>query len=384
MLRAVIYWFIRKSIAKAFDVYHAVLEWPSLVRAAAPDYSAIMARLEADGVERLALVAPHPAAVLTFTLRNLVKALLADEYTVIVLSCQSTELAWLKSDFPGVHVVPRAAHGRDFGAWKYFLLDLLASESLRTTLKRLILVNDSMYYNEAGVGRILDFFGSSDRPWMCVYENNEIHYHAQSFLLGFSGAVVRSAAFRDLWARYKPYSTRKHSIDCGEVGLSADMKAAFGMPDCYISSRRLLKALEDMPEAQTMSILECLEKSVWGGLTRFKEMRRLMGELPWVNGVYAESANSAPVKRFVGDIVVRLKETRNPSHAIGLISNQLFEAPIKRDICYRGVYRIAHLLQLSVGFSPEELEAIEGDLREKGLPESIVGVRRVLFLLGRI
>lgn len=58
--------------------------------------------------------------------------------------------------------------------------------------------------------------------------------------------------------------------------------------------------------------------------------------------------------------------------------------PIKRDLAYRGTYQIGDILRLARGYSEEELAAMAEDLRAKGLPVSLRGLKRILFKAGRI
>ena len=77
-------------------------------------------------------------------------------------------------------------------------------------------------------------------------------------------------------------------------------------------------------------------------------------------------------------------ETSNPTHMVGLLMNRISHYPLKRDVCQRGLFQIADVLRLISGFTPKEMEDIGRDLREKGLPVSMRGIKRKLFDAGRI
>jgi hypothetical protein len=384
MIKALTYWLIRNAISKTYDIYQFLIELPFVLTTKSPDYASVIAELESNDAERLAVVAPHPTNALKFTLRNLVDALVENNYAVVVLTYRVSDLDWLRREFPNVIVASRCLRGRDFGAWKYFLLAVLGSDRLKHRLSGLVLANDSMYYNKQGANEFVKYIRESKKHWACVYENNEIHYHAQSFFLGFSGFAINNNKFLEFWKGYRPYSSRRHSINKGEVQFSAKMKKAFGMPDCYVSSGRLLCAMEGMSEKKTITVLDALSRGRDVGSREFDEIYKIAGEVPFVNGLYTDRPNLDLVKRLMTDFVVWQKEAKNPTHGIGLVANQLLGIPIKRDICYRGAYRMAHVLKFCFGYSADEICEMDEDLRQKGVPESIVGIKRVLFLMGRL
>lgn len=384
MIKVLIYWLVRNCIARSYDVFEFLREWPFVLFLKEPDYTHEIHSLESRGVERLAVVTPHPTSALKFTLRNVVEGLVKNDYTVVVLTYRVSDLDWLKSDFPEIYVAPRGLRGRDFGAWKFFLLAVLKSRKLKDGIKRLVLANDSMYYTRDGTYAIVKSLSESNKSWACIYENNEIHYHAQSFFLAFSADVLKNHHFPGFWTAYQPYSTRKHSIDNGEVGLSRVMTKGHGMPDCYISTERLLGGLNQMTESQALSAIDVLGNGPWVSDVAIDTMRKLSGALPFANGRYSDRANIEVTRKLITDVVVNLKESKNPSHSIGILANQLFGAPLKRDICYRGISRIAHVMQFATGYSKDEIVAIDEDLRAKGVPESLSGMRKVLALIGRL
>ncbi len=77
-------------------------------------------------------------------------------------------------------------------------------------------------------------------------------------------------------------------------------------------------------------------------------------------------------------------EQYNPTHSTGLLLNALIYAPIKKDLTYRGINRIADVLRASKGFNKNNIEEIHSDLRSKTTYASFKGIKKLLFVKGRI
>lgn len=384
MIKSLLRWAIPRLIAAAYDAYKYVGDLPRIIASRPPNYNQIVAALESQERDRFAIIAPHPTKTLTFSLRNLISALVENDYAVIVLTCNEGSISWLRDEYKGVYLAPRSIHGRDFGAWKYMVLAMLRSNKLRNRMQRLLLANDSVYFNKQGARSLVSFLTASKRAWACTYENYEIHYHAQSFLLGFGVEGIRNPAFGGFWEKYVPFGGRPHSINKGEVALSSAMRKAVGVPDCYVSSERLAAAIKKMTDEQTVIAISALQKCRVGPRDEFRRLLVLTGKVPGRGGGYSAMEKSDLAKEMLWDSVVSLMETKNPTHLVGLVVNQVLEVPLKRDICLRGNYHMAHVVEYCVGYDATEVEVIKEDLRDKGVPEAYRGVRRILYAHGRL
>lgn len=379
---------IRHLIVYGFDFTVHLAELPRVFFTRLIDYSGLIKTLEQSGTTRLALVAPHPTQLLEFSMRHLIRGLIDNDYAVVVLMHDHSKATWLKQEFPQIHFAPRKKKGRDFGAWKEIIISIYRSENLTASLKNLLLVNDSLFYNHRSsdlIKRLTD----TDMPWSCLYENFEHHYHAQSFLLGFDGVVIRHADFRKFWTTYRPYSSRRHSINNGEVKLSAKVCRTFGPPHCVLRSRAFVSRVLDAGCNEVSRLLVTLNVSPHIKQTFANPLdnaSRLLGDVPFKNGAFI-LPNEVPlviikddISSIIGDIVERF----NPTHTVGILANNLWEIPIKRDISVRAHYRISDILRMIKGYSPEEANIIEHDLRSKKVVAPVKGIKRLLFDAGRI
>ncbi|WP_414532722.1 hypothetical protein [Rhodopseudomonas sp. G2_2311] len=378
----------RHLIVLGFDVWVHLAEWPRILFLRLIDYSSLIRILERSGTTRLALVAPHPTQLLEFSMRHLVRGLVDNGFSVVVMMYDQRSAAWLKEEFPQIHLAERRKQGRDFGAWKEVLVALLKNKTLCGTIEKLVLVNDSIYWN-GSTSEVVGLLATSPKPWACLFENFEHHYHAQSFLLLFDNCVVNSKAFHQFWNKYRPYSSRRHSIDSGEVLLSKRIVTAFGKPACVLSSARVVDKVLSVRVERCSDIILSLDanrhvaREFGLALNRFEANS---GLAPNANGYFVKPDKAQRLLELhkLAALIAKLMECSNPTHMTGLLISQLFGFPIKRDLCQRGSFQIADVLRLIAGYSSQESAVIAADLRSKELPISIRGLRRLLFDHGRI
>lgn len=110
--------------------------------------------------------------------------------------------------------------GRDFGAYKDGLLELINVQSRTKDLKKLIFLNDSCFIRSNGVQEMFDKLIDDSYDVCAAFENFQYKYHLQSFCLSVSGSVFFHAKFLNFWKYYIPFSSRPHSINSGEKGLT--------------------------------------------------------------------------------------------------------------------------------------------------------------------
>lgn len=103
---------VRLLIIYGFDVAVQIVEWPRVFFLRLIDYSSLIKTLEQSGTTRLALVAPHPTQLLEFAMRHLVRGLIDNGYTVVVLMHDHSKATWLKQEFPQVHLAQRKKRAR--------------------------------------------------------------------------------------------------------------------------------------------------------------------------------------------------------------------------------------------------------------------------------
>lgn len=377
-----------RLILPVFDIGSYLLEFPRIVTFRPQSYSATVSALQANGVKRLALVAPHPTQPLRFTLENLIGGLVANDFSVILMVSMPERFEWLSKLYPNLILVNRRRKGRDFGAWKEFILSLLANQPFLQSLERLILVNDSLYYPK-NCAEIFRDLTETRSAWACLFENYELHYHAQSFLLSFGPTALQSLAFAKFWTRYKPYSSRKHSIDKGEVLLSRRMSRAMGAPHCITKAEYLLAPVERLDEDGLRLLTRSMRKNNLmepGVAARLRDLELLMGDRPFPVGRFSklDETRLELAKHDCSRVISFLISERNPTHTLGLAANVLLSFPVKRDIGVRAGYYIHDIIGDLRGFSAHELHMMELDLHNKQVLRPRRGIARLLFEQGRI
>lgn len=377
-----------RVVLPIFDIGSYLLEFPRIRAFRPQSYSDTVAALKTQGVKRVALVAPHPTQPLHFTLENSIGGLVANNFSVVLMVSMPERFEWLSKIYPNIILVKRRRKGRDFGAWKEFILSLLANQPFLQSLERLILVNDSLYYPKA-CADIFSNLTETKAAWSCLFENYEHHYHAQSFLLSFGPTALQSLAFAKFWTKYKPYSTRKHSIDKGEVLLSRRMSKALGAPHCVAKMATVIDEVQKIDEHGIRLIIRNLQKNnlLDSALTsRIFEIEQIVGDRPFPTGRFNKTdERRLEVARYESSrILAFLGLERNPTHTLGLVLNSLLGFPLKRDLGFRGFYYVHDILLNIKGFSQKEIEVMEQDLRSKQVLRPRRGIGRLLFEAGRI
>jgi len=328
--------------------------------------------------KRAAIVAAYPNRHSLPFLANLLDGLAANGFFVLVVAGEK-----LPPDFEDFicarchHLIEKYTTGRDFGSYKTGW-EWINKHINNNELGVVALVNDSLYwprYIEAVIGEILE----QKNDWLCLFENFQTLYHAQSFFQMFRAPVFKSNAFIRFWQNYKSPSARLRVITKGEAGLTRSLFAAGFEPQAYYNSVRLRA---DILRALTGKEIPSPLNDVLN-ITLGFESRKETGRPPVRRDDFL-----AMLPADVAHKVSVLAEKYNPTHSTGLLCNYLYRAPVKRDICYRDVLSMSDLVALAQGFSPEEKEAMLLDLRRKGVPADIAGIRkipqRLLWTGGRI
>lgn len=122
-------------------------------------------------------------------------------------------------------IIVRANVGYDFGAWREGFERLSLP---RGDTEMVLMANDSVYgplWPIDGLLREMDFTKAD--VWGCT-ESWQSRYHLQSYLMGFSPAVVASPAWRNFWSGVRPTWSKNWLVRLYEVGLTQTLlKAGF-------------------------------------------------------------------------------------------------------------------------------------------------------------
>lgn len=358
---------IKKLIFAIFDI---LLILPSFVdvhiRRRHKDFIVLQERpIDGSAVAIVAVYAPR--GLLPTTLR-LFDALASEGIQVVVIS--NASLSEDDQNFlrEKAHVViQRSNIGRDFGAyqcgWKYLC-------SINVVPDILLFANDSVHYLP-GIEMLIRKILESPEPYQGVTENYESYPHVSSYFFAVRSQVVKSDAFHEFWKKFKPYSTRKHAIQKGELELSKCLIQKGGyVPYVHFTSNKLWLALERAPANQVVQDAQ---------LYMPKEFLALFGDTEVQPIGYLQHRKLIQQLIWYG-------ETRSQVHVYGMLFVIYLKLPlIKRDLCSRGTFYPSTVLRmLQEVLNKEEIEVIEKDLRGKGMLISKVGLRRFLFVNGRI
>jgi hypothetical protein len=327
----------------------------------------------------VAVVAVYPTEPIAFSILNLLSALrLAGFWTLVVSSATIDEGLRHKILKNCNHLLERLPFGRDFGSYQMGL-DWLKLKGKLDAAEFLALTNDSLFVPASFSGRLQEFLRPS-RPWYALFENFEHHYHTQSFFQIFRKDMFNAPAFEKFWASYTPYSPRKHTIFNGEVDFTRQMVAAGFLAHVMFSSARVC---EDVAKALTCqqpdpSVVVALTQSL--GDEYFSIIQKNKEN----DFFQHDRASAERVTAYeIANRLAQAIEKKNPTQSVGLLCNVLYEAPIKRDIVYRNAIDLGVLVSQCRGFTGEEKEAMNDDLRSKGLPISLLHSRRLMVLYDR-
>ena len=115
--------------------------------------------------------------------------------------------------------VERNNYGRDFGAYK-FAFEYLFKNNMHLKSDRVIMLNDSVYYDTDRLQNFLDEFLNTQMEVLGATENYEIEHHLGSFAISLSNKIINNNKFIKYWKYYKNSNTRPTVIKKGEMGLS--------------------------------------------------------------------------------------------------------------------------------------------------------------------
>ena len=227
----------------------------------------------------------------------------------------------------------RKNQGRDFGAYK----DAILSFDLKK-FDKLSLINDSTFFFSKNLEETLSEFLYHTAPWVALYENHEKHYHAQSFMLSFDKTVIHQDGFLDFWKKYKPFDSRIHAIDRGEVALSKHCMQYCGCT--AINSILSLKhALDNASFNVVFQLLHIFSIHHPGNIGQQLDLviqtsQRLLGR-----NYFTKMVTNQDIAKKCYSICINklLASINNPTHSVvAFLFPILFQRNIfKRDLIYR-------------------------------------------------
>lgn len=115
--------------------------------------------------------------------------------------------------------IERYNYGRDFGSYKRGFTYIF-DKKLNISCKRVLMLNDSLYYDSDRTLNFLKEMLDSDIDVLGATENYEFNYHLGSFAISFSNITINKSKFIKYWRHYKNTDIRPTVIRRGELGLS--------------------------------------------------------------------------------------------------------------------------------------------------------------------
>lgn len=248
-----------------------------------------------------------------------------------------------------IKLIFRANRGRDFGAYKDGVLSVLRDG----IPDRLLLLNDSCFYDPANTGRLIEGLLGPE-PYIASNENFAPYYHATSFAMSFSRTVADSRAFRDFWRNYVPVNARNWAIKRGELSLSVALLRAGYVPKILFNWAAFLDRHAEIAQSEWQKIADLLP-------------RRAIA-----------LANGAAGRRYWPDPQLTPKEyvsellgSHSQAHFGAFVFAKYLNSPIiKRDLLVRGVYGIGQMHELARSFPEAGLVVDEFKVRRRLGPVS--------------
>lgn len=225
--------------------------------------------------------------------------------------------------------------------------------------KRVIYLNDSVYFFKDGLSDLMKRLSQSDRDIVGSFENWEFNYHIQSFCFSVSDHVFNSEKFVEFWHDYLPVNSRLWAINRGEIGLSRVMVPVARSIETIYDPNKLRAGLNDLPNDNLVAMNSCLPRGL---------------------RIRAEEFKNTPKTVLVDDFCTQIT-VRSQIHTGGFLYTKFLQCPMmKRDLFYRlqfGIYEIEqHLMDIG---DNTHINDILTDMRKKGPGNHLTLLKRLLF-----
>ncbi|WP_134724512.1 hypothetical protein [Paracoccus luteus] len=152
--------------------------------------------------------------------------------------------------------IERPNFGRDFGSYKTGFLHVY-DRGWHKTCPRLLMINDSVYFNSTRMPKFIDDMMSSDVEALGSTENFEHEYHLGSFCIALGRPVLKHARFVRYWRNYRLTDVRPAVIRRGEMGLSLVLKRCVSAPSqmqALYGASRFAEEIERDPHLMAFTI----------------------------------------------------------------------------------------------------------------------------------
>lgn len=340
------------------------------------DTKVAAAYLKRDSLKKLSILSTHdgnqhhPGSIyaifliwqpsnLRWYIQNALKALNANGINVIVVANHklSQEQIFLLRE-KSYLIIERDNTGLDIGGYRDATLYL--NSIVRP--KRVIYMNDSVYYFASGLNSIFKRLSSTEADICGTFENYEHCYHIQSFCFSVSGHLFSKESFQKFWESYLPVNSRLWAIQQGEIALSKMMVPLANKVEVIFRPDDLIEPLSKVPNEQRNELNSLLPRKI-----RF--------DTPSLNSILPNDIPPAFAQKV---------SIRSQVHTGAFLYRKYLKCPImKRDLLYRlqfSIHEIQHILE-ETG-SEGHLKEIISELEAKGTPEKLSLIKQVRVAVG--
>jgi hypothetical protein len=350
----------------AHDWSYRLTPWRAASRTTVTAYAPLPAN-------RIALLATQGGSRLAPAITTLIDAVRAENASVVLVvnGRLSDSLRTALADRVAV-LIERPPVGRDFGGYQAGIAYLARCGIVA---ERLLVANDSMFYDRLKTAAMIQRFFSEPGDVLAATESHDPAYHIASFIFAVSGNVQVSAAWRRYWRRYKPSSSRPATIARGELGLS---KALFR--DGGFTPVVFYTVADVARTARTWSADDLAQRLPMMPTEFRKTVRAALLE----KGMRFKSARPVHCNRLLDELFT-LMERRSQVHWCGFLMNECLGMPIvKKDLAFRELYAMNELVGLGQALGYPDMEEFQGEVRRRGIPQSMGLWKRSLYRAGYI
>ncbi len=160
-------------------------------------------------------------------------------------------------------VILRPNRGFDFGMWRHVIL-----EADLEPWDELLLTNSSIFGPLVPIEPLLGRMAAEGCDFWGMTDNDELHWHIQSYFVVFKRKVLASSAFTDFWRSVLPYKNKLQVIFSYELGLTTFLLEAGFEP-------KVLVPMSSLPRAKD-------HDGIFGNTTCLHPLEVLRAGLPFV------------------------------------------------------------------------------------------------------
>lgn len=393
--------FVAKVVCKRFEVILAVRDFLTWTWATINGRMLVITDLGALGGDRTALLVTSSRGKLPESIETLIRLLEAQGCAVVLVingKLGKEAVAGLPKNV--VRVLERPNLGRDFGAYQAGARYL---NQQGVVPKRLLLANDSVYYDRRRAPDMLRRAFESSADFVAATESYDPAYHVTSFFMVVSDKLQASRNWSEYWRTYKASSSRPHVISKGELGFTAAMMANGGfrpevlytvmdiapkvrewtLQDVVVRLRRLPAEFRadfengDLSFGGAISILNDHTLNASGHLDISETIDRLQG-------ASARSIRRIRLSTKLDSMLSRM-EGRSQIHWGGLLMVEYLNIGIvKKDFVFRGLYGLNEFVQSMSELGYPDISEVISETRARGLAVPVRSRQRVLYDRGYI